>query len=169
MRSSRHLQEQADAADGKHRNDHAGEEREDGKRDPGEPVMMQHNDYDRGLFNGDQGLILRVSEAGAPHHFMAVFPRRDGYSVFHLDSLRADIRLSFAITVHKGQGSEFDHVAIVLPDEPVPILTRELLYTAVTRSRRSVVIVGDEAVLRAGTEARLLRYSGIAERLAAAD
>ncbi len=135
---------------------------------PGEPVMMHRNDYDRGLFNGDQGLILRVAEAGgggAPHT-RAVFPRKNGWAVFHLDALRADLTLAYAVTVHKGQGSEFDHVGVVLPDAPLPILTRELLYTAVTRSRRSVTIVGSPEVLIAGAAAQLHRFSGIGERLA---
>ena len=133
----------------------------------GEPVMVQHNDYERSLFNGDQGLVLRVSEGGAPEHRMAVFPRKEEFAVFHLAALRAEIRLSFAITVHKGQGSEFDYVALLLPGETLPILTRELLYTAVTRSRKSVVILGGTKVLSEGVNAKLRRFSGIGERLAA--
>ena len=133
---------------------------------PGEPVMMLRNDYDRGLFNGDQGLILRVAEPDAPsHRFMAVFPRGEDSVVFHLDALRPDLELSYAVTVHKAQGSEYDYVGLLLPETDLPLLTRELLYTALTRSRRSVVILGDAALLSSGVRARIRRSSGIGEKL----
>ncbi|AKU89702.1 exodeoxyribonuclease V subunit alpha [Vulgatibacter incomptus] len=133
---------------------------------PGEPVMMQRNDYERGLFNGDQGLVLRVREAGAAgHHFRAVFPKGEGFAVFHLDGLRAHLRLSYAMTVHKSQGSEFDVLGLILPENPMPLLTREILYTAVTRSRRGVAIVGSREVLEKGAAARLERHSGVAQKL----
>jgi exodeoxyribonuclease V alpha subunit len=134
---------------------------------PGEPILIQENDYERGLFNGDQGLVLRVAEGDprAPHRFMAVFPQKEGFGVYSLDTLRPVAERSFAITVHKSQGSEFDEVLLVLPDEDIPLLSRELLYTAVSRSRRSVVIVGREEVLRRGVERRVERFSGIAEKL----
>jgi len=133
---------------------------------PGEPVMMLRNDYERELFNGDQGLVLRVAEPGAPsHRFMAVFPRDDNFAAFHLDALRSDLELSYAITVHKAQGSEYDCVGLVLPESGLPLLTRELLYTALTRSRRSVVILGEKSLLRAAAESRIHRSSGIGEKL----
>jgi len=69
------------------------------------------------------------------------------------------------MTVHKAQGSEYDAVLLVLPDERIPILTREILYTAVTRARRSVVILGDPDVLAAGVGNPLIRHSGVGERL----
>ena len=101
---------------------------------PGEPVMMQVNDYQRGIFNGDQGLVLNVSE-GNQLQPMAIFPRSDGFAAFHIDSLRPVLLHSYAMTVHKAQGSEFDRVALILPDRDLPINTREILYTALTRSR----------------------------------
>jgi len=135
---------------------------------PGEPVLMQHNDYDRGLFNGDAGIVLRVSEGGAAHP-MAVFarPRIDGpgFAVFHLDSIRPAIALAYAMTIHKSQGSELDHVGVLLPDEDLPLLTRELLYTAITRARRSVVLVGRREVLEGAVARQVLRFSGVADRL----
>jgi exodeoxyribonuclease V alpha subunit len=144
---------------------------------PGEPVMMQSNDYDRGLWNGDQGVVLRVTEratsvaAGRPRvHFMAAFSRGGDVALFHLDALRADLRLSYAMTVHKAQGSEFDHVGLLLPSRSpsgdLPLLTREVLYTALTRSRRSVAIVGPRAALLDGARRRMVRFSGIGEKLA---
>jgi exodeoxyribonuclease V alpha subunit len=132
---------------------------------PGEPILVVENDYERGLFNGDPGLVLRVSERGAPHHFMAVFPRGDGFAVFHLDALRAILQRAYALTVHKAQGSEVDGALVLLPDEDLPLLSRELLYTAVTRCRRSVVLVGAQGVLARCVARRIERYSGVAERL----
>jgi exodeoxyribonuclease V alpha subunit len=132
---------------------------------PGEPVLMRHNDYDRGLFNGDQGIVVRVSEDGGDHHYRVVFPRVDGYSVFHLDSVRAHIEVAFAVTVHKSQGSEYDHISLVLPQADLPLLTREMIYTGVTRARSSVVIVGDAGVLKTGALRSVDRFSGLADKL----
>jgi exodeoxyribonuclease V alpha subunit len=131
---------------------------------PGEPVMMNVNDYNRKLFNGDQGLILDISERGRPQP-MAVFPRGGGFAAFHLHSLRSNLRLSYAMTVHKAQGSEFDCVSLVLPDRDIPINTREILYTALTRSRSSAVIVGSRDILNDGIAKAIFRDSGIAEKL----
>jgi exodeoxyribonuclease V alpha subunit len=69
------------------------------------------------------------------------------------------------MTVHKSQGSELDAAILLLPDAPIPILTRELLYTAVTRARHGVVICGRPDVLAAGAAAPLVRSSGLAQRL----
>jgi len=134
---------------------------------PGEPIMMLRNDYDRGLFNGDQGLVLRVAEGGegARHHFMAVFPRKHSYAVYHLDALRSHVELAFAMTVHKAQGSEHDHVALVLPERDIPLTSRELIYTAITRSRTSATIIGDPSLLAAGARRKLHRHSGVRARL----
>jgi exodeoxyribonuclease V alpha subunit len=132
----------------------------------GEPVMMLHNDYDRMLFNGDQGLVLWVEEAGGRRP-MAVFARAGGgYRAFHLDALGNRITLCHAMTVHKSQGSEFETVAVVLPDDDLPLLSRALLYTAVTRSKRSVVVVGTPAMLHAGIDRADTRRSGLAALLA---
>ena len=132
---------------------------------PGVPVIVQRNDYDRGLFNGDQGMVLLVdADRAVGPEPMVVFPRGDGYDAFPLESA-GDVAPAFAMTVHKAQGSEFDHVAVVLPEADVPILTRELLYTAVTRARRSVVVVGERDLLVRAVERTMLRESGVAERL----
>ncbi len=145
---------------------------------PGAPVSVQRNDYERGLYNGDQGIVVRVSSDGIDGHAppapatsdvpegepMAVFPRGSRFDVFPLDAI-GDLAPSFAMTVHKAQGSEFDHVAIVLPDEDLPLLTRELLYTAVTRARRSVLVVGDPGLLGRAVSRTVERFSGVAARL----
>ncbi len=131
---------------------------------PGEPVMMQINDYHRGIFNGDQGLVLNVSE-GNQIQPMAVFPRSQGFAAFHIGSLRPALLHSYAMTVHKAQGSEFDRVALILPDRELPINTREILYTALTRSRKSVVIIGSREILETGVTRKIFRDCGIAEKL----
>lgn len=131
---------------------------------PGEPVMMTVNDSNRALFNGDQGLILDVSDGGRAQP-MAVFPRAGGFAAFHLQSLKPVLLHSYAMTVHKAQGSEFDCVALVLPDRDIPINTREILYTALTRSRTSAVIVGSRDILKEGIAKAIFRDSGIAEKL----
>lgn len=134
---------------------------------PGEPVMMRRNDYERGLFNGDQGVVVRVSEDGAPQRFRLVFPRSDDFAAFPLDALRMHIEHAFAVTVHKSQGSELDEVALILPTEEIPLLTREMLYTGVTRARRAVVLVGAPALVATAAARAGQRFSGLAEKLAA--
>jgi exodeoxyribonuclease V alpha subunit len=96
---------------------------------------------------------------------MAIFARGDNFVAFRFEALREFVELSYAMTVHKAQGSEFDSVAIVLPEKPIAILTRELIYTAVSRSRTSVVIVGAESVLSNAIATRVERFSGLADRL----
>jgi exodeoxyribonuclease V alpha subunit len=132
---------------------------------PGAPVLVERNDYERGLFNGDQGVVLRVAEGSGAPELAAAFMRADGIEVFPLDTM-PDVAPAFALTVHKAQGSEFDHVALVLPETDMPLLTRELLYTAVTRARRSVLLVGAPELLARAVARTLERHSGIAERLA---
>jgi exodeoxyribonuclease V alpha subunit len=133
---------------------------------PGAPVVFERNDYERKLFNGDQGLVVRVDAGdGQGARPMAVFPRREGFAAFPVDAL-PDLAPAFAMTVHKAQGSEFDHVALVLPEADMPLLTRELVYTAVTRARRSVLVIGDADLLARAVSRAIERHSGVAERLA---
>jgi exodeoxyribonuclease V alpha subunit len=75
--------------------------------------------------------------------------------------------LGYATTVHKALGSEFDIAAVMLPERDLPVLTRELLYTAVSRCRRGILIVGDPGLLAAGIARKADRYSGVAAELAA--
>jgi exodeoxyribonuclease V alpha subunit len=120
----------------------------------GEPVMVVRNDYDRDLFNGDQGFIVRVARPDGGETPMAVFLNGDRFEPFQLAALGDGLELCYATTIHKAQGSEFDNVAVILPDRDLPLFTRELLYTAVSRARQSVVLVGEVALLRAGRDAR---------------
>jgi exodeoxyribonuclease V alpha subunit len=132
---------------------------------PGEPVIVTRNDYERMLFNGDQGVIVRVRRPGGRAAAMAVFKRAGKFDAFHLAGLRELLELCYATTIHKAQGSEFDAVAILMPERDLPILTREALYTGVTRSRRSVVMAGSEELLRAGIARGIERFSGLGEEL----
>lgn len=132
----------------------------------GEPVMMLHNDYDRMLFNGDQGLVLWGQWGKQDARPLIVFPSMDGgYRAFEMDALTGRIELCFAMTVHKSQGSEFERVALLLPAQRLPLLSRELIYTAVTRSKSSVVIVGQPELLSPETLRHHPRSSGFGEKI----
>ncbi|MGC2491874.1 exodeoxyribonuclease V subunit alpha [Candidatus Binatus sp.] len=131
----------------------------------GEPLIVLRNDYERGLFNGDNGIMLWVRHGIGARVAMAIFPRGDNFVAFRFEAMREFVELGYAMTVHKAQGSEFDSIAIVLPEKPIAVLTRELVYTAVSRSRTSVVIVGDESVLSDAIATRVERFSGLADRL----
>ena len=132
---------------------------------PGEPVMITANDYQRGLFNGDQGMIVRADEGLSRHHYRAVFRIGGELRPFAIEALRDRLELSWALTVHKSQGSELDGVALILPHDPLPLVTRELLYTGITRARRGVAIVGSRAVFTTGCKLAALRFSGLGARL----
>jgi len=127
--------------------------------------MITANDYQRGLFNGDQGIIVRADEGLGRHHFRAVFRVGGELRPFAIEALRDRLELSWALTVHKAQGSELDAVALLLPHDDLPLVTRELLYTAVTRARTGVVIGGARPILIAAGKRSALRYSGLANRL----
>jgi exodeoxyribonuclease V alpha subunit len=131
----------------------------------GEPLIVLRNDYERGLFNGDNGILLWVKRNNGSQMPMAIFPRGDNFVAFRFEALREFVELSYAMTVHKAQGSEFDSVAIVLPEKPIAVLTREIIYTAVSRSRTSVVIVGAESILSSAIATRVERFSGLTDRL----
>jgi len=132
---------------------------------PGEPVIMMRNDYERNLFNGDQGIVLNIENPDGVRGRMAVFARADNFIAFSVAALGEDIEHCYAMTVHKAQGSEFDHVAIVMPERDVPILTREILYTAVTRARKSATLVGSTDLIELAVSRRISRYCGLAEKL----
>jgi exodeoxyribonuclease V alpha subunit len=135
----------------------------------GEPVLVTRNNYNLRLYNGDSGLVLQVATAAETRHRtaepMAVFPRGGGFVAFPLEALRGRLDLAWATTVHKAQGSEYEDVAIILPEVHLRPLTRELLYTAVTRAKNSVVIIGSEEVLSSGITRSMDRASGLSDAL----
>jgi exodeoxyribonuclease V alpha subunit len=136
---------------------------------PGAPVLVQRNDYERGLFNGDQGIVVRMEDGDAGQQLVVAFPRgpRD-FEAFPLDVLRAEVAPAYAMTVHKAQGSEFDVVAVVLPDEDIPLLTRELVYTALTRARAAALLSCPTDLLARTVSRSVERCSGVGERLSTA-
>jgi exodeoxyribonuclease V alpha subunit len=128
---------------------------------PGRPVIVLANDYLLGLFNGDIGLCL-PDETGALRVF---FPAAEG-GFRAIAPLRLPAHdTAFALTVHKSQGSEFEDVLLVLPAQPVRVLTRELIYTGVTRAARRVTVAGAGDVFIAGCAARTQRASGLRDRM----
>ncbi len=134
-----------------------------GARYAGRPVLITANDYEVRLFNGDVGLLLE--EEGTGDSLRAVFASSDR-SLRRLSPARLPPHeTAFAMTIHKSQGSEFDRVAVLLPEAVSPILSRELLYTAVTRARQQVILFGDAGVLAAGVKRRIDRASGLREAL----
>ena len=137
---------------------------------PGRPVMMTRNDYQLGLMNGDVGLTLPLLETrkGTAELLLRVaFQLPDGRIKWVLPSRLDGVETVYAMTVHKSQGSEFKHTLLVLPDAPHPLLTRELIYTAVTRARDRFTLLefGKSAVLDSAVKKRTWRASGLAERL----
>lgn len=132
---------------------------------PGEPVLMERNDYTRNIYNGDQGIVLRVAVRKGELRLMAVFRRADGYVAYPLDSLRGSLSLSYAVSVHRSQGSEYKTIALILPGQEMRILTQEILYTAITRARTGVVVVGQRDVFLKGVQTRIQRACGIGRRL----
>ena len=128
-------------------------------------VMVVQNSYRHGLFNGDIGLVWRDGEGQRLHVW---FDTDTGLRPFAPAALPMH-EPAFALTVHKSQGSEFDRVLLVLPDHGTRAVSRELLYTGLTRTREHLVLWGDETVLRDGIARRAQRYSGLAGRFADPD
>jgi exodeoxyribonuclease V alpha subunit len=129
----------------------------------GRPVMVTVNDYNIRLFNGDVGIAL--ADTGRGGEIRVFFPAPDG-GVRSLSPVRLPPHETvYAMTVHKSQGSEFDRVLLILPATDSEILTRELIYTAVTRAKRGVEIWGDEKVFVDAVERRIRRSSGLKDAL----
>jgi exodeoxyribonuclease V alpha subunit len=133
---------------------------------PGEPVLMLRNDYQRELWNGDQGVTILLDRPGRPTSVAVAFRARTGWLAVAPDTLGGALDHGYALTVHKSQGSEFDEVLLLLPDSACPIFTRELLYTAVSRARRSVVLCGPTEMVSLAIATKEVRDSGVAARLA---
>lgn len=126
----------------------------------GRPIMITQNDYRQQLFNGDIGVILRDHDG----QLKACFYFGEQLRWVGLNRLPAHETV-FAMTVHKSQGSEFDAVSILLPEEISPILNRELLYTAITRAKRSISVLATEHAVRHTIHSRHQRESGLKHQL----
>jgi exodeoxyribonuclease V alpha subunit len=133
---------------------------EDGEWYVGRPLLVTANDYEVSLYNGDTGVIVET-----PDGVRAAFARGAAPRLFSPVRLDA-IQTVHAMTVHRAQGSQFDSVSFVMPPPESPLLTRELVYTAVTRARRQVLLIGSEEAMRRAIERPANRASGLRPRLA---
>ncbi len=144
----------------------------------GRPVLVTRNDYSLGLMNGDIGIALDVPakqwHAGEPAAdsgrcvMRVAFPAGDGSGRIRwvLPSRLQQIETVYAMTVHKSQGSEFVHTCLILPDRISPVLTRELVYTGITRARHWFsLLLPDERVFEQALACRVRRSSGLGELL----
>ncbi|VWB35689.1 putative exodeoxyribonuclease V alpha chain [Burkholderia stagnalis] len=127
----------------------------------GRPVMVTRNDYALGLFNGDIGIALPDAQGA----LRVWFRRADGTARAVSPAALPPHETAFALTVHKSQGSEFDEAALVLPATFGRVLTRELVYTAVTRARTRVQVIGGRRVLAQAIATRTQRDSGLSARI----
>ncbi len=125
----------------------------------GRQLLVTENDYSLGLFNGDTGVVVRGAD-GLP---AASF----GAGLSYRPSRLQGVQTAFAMTVHRSQGSQFGRVTLVLPPLNSPLLTRELLYTGITRAQYGVEIIGTAEAIRAALAKPAARASGIARRLLA--
>lgn len=126
----------------------------------GRPVMITRNDPGLSLFNGDIGIAV-PDETGR----LKVWFESQGQVRGILPSRLPEHDTVYAMTVHKSQGSEFDQVLFILPPTPSPLLSRELLYTGITRAKKELALYATDHVLRHATSSRTERYAGLATRL----
>jgi exodeoxyribonuclease V alpha subunit len=127
---------------------------------PGRPLLVTENDYGLRLYNGDTGVVVTTDT----HRVTASFERRGQVIQFRPARL-GPVDTVYAMTVHKSQGSQFDTAAVLLPPATSQILTRELLYTAVTRAKDRLILVGTEETVRAAVARPVARASGLRWRL----
>lgn len=132
----------------------------------GRPVLMTHNDYALGLMNGDIGITLAFPVENAPEQTIlkVVFPYNDGTTNLRevLPSRLSSAETVYAMTVHKSQGSEFNHTLLLLPDQLNPVLSKELIYTAITRAKqRFTLLESDPNVFNLALQRQTSRLSGL--------
>ncbi|HEV8077009.1 MAG TPA: ATP-binding domain-containing protein, partial [Marinobacter sp.] len=138
----------------------------------GRPVLVTGNDYNLGLMNGDVGITFSVpwgtnpqsDDEKTPTVLRVAFPTSDGSGDIRWisPSRLQQLETVYAMTVHKSQGSEFNHTCLILPDRLSPVLTRELIYTGITRARHWFsLITGDASVFSNSVEQRVVRASGL--------
>jgi exodeoxyribonuclease V alpha subunit len=124
---------------------------------PGRPVLVTQNDRSSGLYNGDTGVVVAADDG-----VVVAFGDPDAPRIVHPHRLPA-VETVHAMTVHRGQGSQFGRVTVLLPPVDSPLLTRELLYTAITRAREHVRVIGSEDAIRAAVQRPVRRASGLRE------
>jgi len=126
---------------------------------PGQPLLVTANDYDLKVYNGDIGVVIERDGA------LAAVIERGGSALVVEPSVLADVQTAYAMTIHRSQGSQYATVSVILPDSESPLLTRELLYTAITRAQQQVRIVGTPEVVATAVTRQVQRASGLRRRL----
>ncbi|MDO5740883.1 MAG: exodeoxyribonuclease V subunit alpha [Ornithinimicrobium sp.] len=130
----------------------------------GRPLLVTANDYVTGVLNGDTGVVVASQKPDGTPVRMAVIESPGGAQRFAPSRL-GDVETMHAMTIHKAQGSQAAEITVLLPEADSPLLTRELFYTAVTRAQAKVRLVAPEAVVRAAVARRVVRASGLRQRL----
>ncbi len=133
---------------------------------PGRPLLVTANDYGLGVYNGETGCVVRRDDGALRAVINGSSVGGSGGPLDFAISRLSDVETMHALTVHKSQGSQVERVTVLLPPEDSRLLTRELFYTAVTRARRHVRVVGTEAEVRAAVTRRADRATGLRQRLA---
>jgi exodeoxyribonuclease V alpha subunit len=128
----------------------------------GRPVLVTQNNPALHLYNGDIGLCL--ADKSQNGRLMVFFQHPDGSVKSYLPSRVAQCETVFAMTIHKSQGSEFEEVLIVLPENINPVLTKELLYTAITRAKKTVKLLTDKSVFTASIQQKVIRVTGLVNK-----
>jgi exodeoxyribonuclease V alpha subunit len=128
----------------------------------GRPVMMTYNDYQLGISNGDIGICLKHRNQ-QPQQFEVFFPSLNQWITAH--RLPRNMQTAFVLTIHKSQGSEFSHTAIVLDASAEKLLSQELIYTAVTRAKKVVSILADQTSLKQALTIRTIRRSSLVQKI----
>ncbi|GGK38061.1 exodeoxyribonuclease V subunit alpha [Nocardia camponoti] len=127
---------------------------------PGQPLLVTANDHEARIYNGDTGVIVRQPDGS----LRAAVQRGSEPYLVHPTQFPSVVTV-FAMTIHRSQGSQYDTVSVVLPDPESTLLTRELLYTAITRARSHVRVIGGEESIRAAIGRRVLRASGLSRAM----
>ena len=128
---------------------------------PGRPIMIAENNYLLGLFNGDIGICLLNDK----NQLRVYFQMPDGSIADFQSSRLPRFETVYAMTVHKSQGSEFSHTLLMLPDHPLPVVTRELIYTGITRAKNRLSLFADLGVMANACKVKKQRASRLVERL----
>ncbi|MCY9827021.1 exodeoxyribonuclease V subunit alpha [Vibrio chagasii] len=134
----------------------------------GRPVMVTRNDHGLGLYNGDIGICMLEADSNqsdSTPRLKVYFELPDGSVKAVLPSRVPDHETAYAMTIHKSQGSEFDLTLMILPPDFSPILTRELIYTGITRAKKRLMMFSDTNVLKRGIKVKTERVSGLGSRL----
>lgn len=131
---------------------------------PGTPILFSSNDYERDVTNGDVGLTVLAADARGRSSLWVVLPRGERISAFPLRAFEGSFEPAYAVTVHKSQGSEFDHGALFVTPGDTDLVYRQLVYTAATRVKKSLTFVGAKDILLLAARKRPERRSSLGKR-----